>query len=45
MTSRKIINSKLKEAVDSVLPITVIVAALCFFFLPVGSGKEAALRQ
>ena len=42
MTSRKIINSKLKEAVDSVLPITVIVAALCFFFLPVGSGLMLA---
>ena len=42
MTSRKIINSKLKEAVDSVLPITIIVAVLCFFFLPVGSGLMLA---
>ena len=42
MTSRKIINSKLKEAVDSVLPITLIVAVLCFFFVPVGSGLMLA---
>ena len=42
MTSRKIINSKLKEAVDSVLPITIIVAVLCFFFVPVGSGLMLA---
>ena len=42
MTSRKIINSKLKEAVDSVLPITIIVAVLCFFFIPVGSGLMLA---
>ena len=42
MTSRKIINSKLKEAVDSVLPITIIVAVLCLFFLPVGSGLMLA---
>ena len=28
LTSRKIINSKLKEAVDSVVPITLIVAVL-----------------
>ena len=42
LTSRKIINSKLKEAVDSVLPITLIVAVLCFFFVPVGSGLMLA---
>ena len=42
MTSRKIINSKLKEAVDSVVPITLIVAVLCFFFVPVGSGLMLA---
>ena len=42
MTSRKIINGKLKEAVDSVLPITIIVAVLCFFFIPVGSGLMLA---
>ena len=42
LTSRKIINSKLKEAVDSVVPITLIVAVLCFFFVPVGSGLMLA---
>ncbi len=38
MPSRKAMLEKLKEAADSVMPITVIVALLCLAFVPVGSG-------
>ena len=35
-------NAKLKEALDSVLPIALIVSVLCFFLVPVGSGLMLA---
>ncbi len=38
MKRHNIIQEKLKEAVSSVLPITLIVFALCLFFVPVSSG-------
>ncbi len=34
MPAKKLLLEKLKEAADSVMPITVIVAALCLFFVP-----------
>ncbi len=38
MTSKDIIQEKINEAVASVLPITVIVAVLCLFFVPISNG-------
>lgn len=38
MYNRNIIKEKLREAMASVLPITVIVALLCFAFIPMDSG-------
>ncbi|MCC8098487.1 MAG: DUF1538 domain-containing protein [Clostridiales bacterium] len=38
MTSKKLIIEKIKEAVSSVLPITVVVAVLCFCFIPISTG-------
>ncbi|MCD8160597.1 MAG: DUF1538 domain-containing protein [Clostridiales bacterium] len=38
MTSKDLIKEKIKEAIASVLPITVVVALLCFFFIPVSTG-------
>ena len=32
-------NAKLKEALDSVLPIALIVSVLCFFLVPVTRGE------
>ncbi|MCD8123714.1 MAG: DUF1538 domain-containing protein [Lachnospiraceae bacterium] len=38
MQSREIIREKIQEAVASVLPITLIVAVLCLFLIPVSNG-------
>ena len=38
MIRKNALSEKLQEAVDSVLPIALIVSLLCFFFVPVGSG-------
>ncbi len=38
MTSKDIIREKINEAVASVLPITVIVAVICLFFVPLSNG-------
>lgn len=38
LTSKDLIKEKIKEAIASVLPITVVVALLCFFFIPVSTG-------
>ncbi len=38
MPRRNVLTEKLREAVASVLPITLIVAALCLFFVPVSSA-------
>ncbi|MCD8010487.1 MAG: DUF1538 domain-containing protein [Lachnospiraceae bacterium] len=38
MQSKEIIREKIKEAVASVLPITLIVAVLCLFLIPVSNG-------
>ena len=38
MIRKNVLYEKLKEAVDSVLPIALIVSVLCFFFVPVESG-------
>ena len=38
MYNKNIIKEKLKESMTSVLPITVIVALLCFAFIPMDSG-------
>ena len=42
MIRKKQRNAKLKEALDSVLPIALIVSVLCFFLVPVGSGLMLA---
>ena len=42
MIRKNVLYEKLKEAVDSVLPIALIVSVLCFFFVPVGSGLMLA---
>ena len=42
MIRKNALYEKLKEAVDSVLPIALIVSVLCFFFVPVGSGLMLA---
>ena len=38
MFDNKVLNDKIKEATSSVLPITLIVAILCLFFVPMDSG-------
>ncbi len=38
MTSKNLIKEKIREAVSSVLPITVVVAVLCLCFIPVSTG-------
>ncbi len=38
MPRRNVLTEKMREAVASVLPITLIVAALCLFFIPVSSA-------
>lgn len=38
LTSKDIIREKINEAVASVLPITVIVAVICLFFVPLSNG-------
>ena len=35
---RNVLKEKLRESVSSVLPITLIVAALCFILIPIESG-------
>ena len=42
MIQKNVLAEKLREAVDSVLPIALIVAVLCLFFVPVGSGLMLA---
>ena len=42
MTGKTIILEKLKEALASVLPISLIVAAVCFFLVPVDTGLMLA---
>ncbi len=42
MIKKKVLYEKLRESVDSVLPITLIVAVLCFFFVPVSTGLTRA---
>ncbi len=38
MIKKNALKEKMKESLDSVLPITLIVAVLCFFFVPVDTG-------
>ncbi len=38
MIKKNVLYEKLKESIDSVLPIALIVSVLCLFFVPVGSG-------
>jgi len=38
MVYHNVLNEKMRESVLSVLPITLIVAALCIFFIPIESG-------
>ena len=38
MSKRNVFKEKLRESVASVVPITLIVAVLCFFFVPIESG-------
>ena len=38
MFNNKVLNDKIKEATASVLPITLIVALLCLFFVPMDAG-------
>lgn len=38
MTYHNVLNEKMRESVLSVLPITLIVAVLCIFFIPIESG-------
>ena len=42
MIQKNVLVEKLREAVDSVLPIALIVSVLCLFFVPVGSGLMLA---
>lgn len=42
MVQRNLLAEKLKEAVAAVAPIALIVAAVCFIFVPVGSGLMLA---
>ena len=42
MIQKNVLAEKLHEAVDSVLPIALIVSVLCLFFVPVGSGLMLA---
>ena len=38
LSKRNVFKEKLRESVASVVPITLIVAVLCFFFVPIESG-------
>ncbi len=38
LIKKNVINEKMRESIASVLPITLIVAALCLFFIPLNSG-------
>ncbi len=38
LPKRNVIIEKMRESIASVLPITLIVAALCLFLIPVSSG-------
>ena len=42
LIQKNVLYEKLREAVDSVLPIALIVSVLCFFFVPVSSGLMLA---
>lgn len=42
MTGKNFLKEKISEAVASVLPITLIVAIMCFFFVPVENGLMLA---
>ena len=42
MTQKKLLFEKLQESINSILPITAIVAAVCFLFVPIPSGLMLA---